>query len=210
MRPSRHGMKIGRALPACIIAAGWCGAASAGIAGVGADYFGAGTTVITFEELALDTPLPFTIGIADFSGSGGLITTFGEGDPAAPPAPSGGQFLYTGSDGMDDWIEVVLGAPQEAVGAYFNLGGGGTESAVVVLEVYSGDTLLGILETSPDENFGGFVGASAGRAIIDRVIFRDIDDSLPVSFRIDDFQFVPAPGGMLVIGLAALRRRRRL
>jgi len=183
--------------------------ASAGIVEVDPTYFGGSATVITFSEVAEGTEIPFSIGIADFSGSGGLTYSYGPADPYAPPAPSDSPFLYSGSVGMDDWIEVVLGAPQEAVGAYFNTAGSKFFGGVLQLELYSGDTLLGIVDATYDENWGGFIGASAGETIIDRVIFRDIDETIGISFRIDDFQFVPAPGGVLVLACAALARRRR-
>jgi len=183
--------------------------AVAGVTEVGAGYFGASATVITFSELAEGTLIPFSIGLADFSGSGGIIYSFAPGDPFAPPSPSDSPFLYSGSDGVEDWIEVLLGAPQEAVGAYFNSAGSSSGDGVLQLELYSGETLLGMLATTPNATQGGFVGASAGEAVIDRVIFRDIDDTLPVSFRIDDFQFVPTPGAAPLMLLAALGRRRR-
>jgi len=186
------------------------GMAHAGFTSVDSSYFGAGTTVITFSEVPEFTAIPFTIGIADFIGLAGIVTDDDAGGASAPPAPSGGAYLYSGSVGNDDMIEILLGTPQEAVGAYFSILGGGGLLGMLQIELYSGDTLLGSLLASFDAGTsGGFLGASAGSAIIDRVIFRDIDDSIGISFRLDDVQFIPAGGPLALLPFAALARRRR-
>ncbi|MBL8990849.1 MAG: hypothetical protein JNJ48_04630 [Phycisphaerae bacterium] len=170
-----------------------------------------GVSVVTFGEVPVGTTTPFTIAGATFGGLGALVT-----DPlgglADPPSISGGPLLYSMSVGNDDAIEVNFARAQRMVGAYFNILGDPTLSGQIVLEFYNGDSLLGVLPAVPiPGTFGGFIGGDAGAAVITRVIFRDTDTSAPVSFRIDDLMFVPAPGaaGVLVLlGAAAFRRRR--
>jgi hypothetical protein len=196
---------------AFVIAAIVIGApASAGVTAIGPGDFGSDSTIITFDELAVGTSIPFTIGIAEFAGLFGSISDVPLGD-AIPPAPSGAPYLSTGTLDDEDVIEVLLGSPQESVGAYFDIAGAGLLVGNVQLEFYSGATLLGTLAAVPDAGTtGGFVGGSAGSAIIDRVIFRDIDPAFGVSFRIDDFTFaVPAPATVLPMLLAGFAVRRR-
>ncbi len=184
--------------------------AHAAISPVGAAFFGAGSTTITFGEVPVNTPIPMTIGIASFTGTGGLTFSGGSG---APPAPSGDPYLFSGSSGNSDVIEVAFASPQSAAGAYFNTLGGGSLAGTLVLEFYNGASLLGSVDavTSITSGFGGFVGGESDSANITRIIFRDIDDTNAVSFRIDDLVFIPAPGAgaLAALGLLAASRRRR-
>ena len=188
------------------------GPVSAGITPVGAGSFSGSATVITFDEVAVGTSIPFTIGLADFVGLSGIVdnTSMPVGF-GLPPAPSGVPYLYSGSVGDQDVIEIEFGAAMESVGAYFDVTDSVTSGGTLQMEFYSGATLLGIVAAVPDAGtFGGFVGGSAGSAVIDRVIFRDIDFSLPVSFRLDDLMFqVPGPGALVLFAIAAMVGGRR-
>lgn len=184
--------------------------AHAAIVPIAAGDFDASATVVTFDEVAVGTTIPFSVGIADFDGLGGLVSDDDLGS-AMPPSPSGRPYLYSGSVGVDDTIEVAFGAGQTAVGAYFDLAGSGSTVGVMQVEFYNGATLLGTLNAVPSVGTGGFVGGATDSDLITRVVFRDIDTTLPISFRLDDVTFVPAPGAaaaLLVMGLCTARRRR--
>ena len=212
----RTTIHLDRAIVMGILAGGFCATAaapvSAGITPVGAGSFSGSATVITFDEVAVGTTIPFTIGLADFVGLSGFVhdapmpVGFG-----LPPAPSGLPYLYTGSVGDQDVIEIEFGAAMESVGAYFDVTDSVTSGGTLQMEFYNGATLLGIVAAIPDAGtFGGFVGGSAGSAVIDRIIFRDIDFSLPVSFRLDDVMFqVPGPGALALFVVAAMVGGRR-
>ncbi len=184
-------------------------ACSAGIVAVGAGSFGPGSTTVTFDEVAVGTTIPFSVGMASFVGLSGVTSNVDLG-LGMTPAPSGSPYLYSGSVGNDDVIEVKFGVAQRSVGAYFNTFGDLLLSGALQLEFYDGDTLLGILAGIPDPGtLGGFVGGQADSAMITRVIFRDTDPDNPVSFRLDDLMFVPAPGCLgLLLPCLCLRRRR--
>jgi len=136
-----------------------------------------------------------------------------DGPFSVPPGSPGAPYLQSSSVGNDDVIEVVFGAAQASVGAYFDTASSLFEGGLLQMEFYAGDTLLGTLSAVPNEgSFGGWVGGTAVEAIITRVIFREIDSDLPISFRIDDLMFaVPGPHafGCLVAGCAMFGGRRR-
>ena len=137
-------------------------ASTAVIVPAGPGRFGPGSTKITFNERPVGTTIPFAIGAANFVGLSGSISNLAGG---LPPAPSGSAYLYTGTSNNQDVVEVLLGAPQESVGAYFNVEGAPPFFGVLQVEFYSGSSLLGILPATPEPGtFGGFAGGSAGHA----------------------------------------------
>ncbi|MFO0962037.1 MAG: hypothetical protein U0625_03930 [Phycisphaerales bacterium] len=186
--------------------------ASAGITAIGPADFSGAANVVTFDEVAVGTSIPFTVGLAQFGGLGGTTSDFGAF--GAPPAPSGVPYLQSNSVENDDVVEVVFGAAQSSVGAYFDTASNLFEGGSLRMEFYAGDTLLGILAAVPvGDTFGGWVGGTAGEAVITRVIFREMDADTPISFRIDDLTFeIPGPhvlGCLAVGGLCRGARRRR-
>ena len=163
-------------------------------------------------------PRKFTVtSLANASGSVPRVvpgTTSDFGAFGAPPAPSGVPYLQSNSVENDDVVEVVFGAAQSSVGAYFDTASNLFEGGSLRMEFYAGDTLLGILAAVPvGDTFGGWVGGTAGEAVITRVIFREMDADTPISFRIDDLTFeIPGPhvlGCLAVGGLCRGARRRR-
>jgi hypothetical protein len=208
MRPSIVGLIAAAAIAPTL--------AKADIVPAGPSHFGPGSNTITFNELPVGVTIPFSIGMASFTGLSGSISNLPQPPSASPPAPSGGPYLYTETSDNQDIVEVLFGAPQESVGAYFNVEGSTPFFGVLQVEFYSGSSLLGILPATPEPGeFGGFAGGSAGAAVIDRVIFRDIDPTLPVSFRLDDVTFaVPEPASLCLFASSfvvtcVVRRRNR-
>lgn len=185
------------------------GVAHGAISPVTAAFFGGDATIVTFSEVSLGTTIPFSVGSASFGGLGGL--TAGDLGTSAPPAPSGDPFLYTGSVGNDDTVEVTFGSPQQAVGAYFNLASDLFSGGALTLEFYNGAALLGTVDavTNASVFFGGFVGGSSDAQNITRVVFRETFFETPINFRLDDVTFVPSPCAAALLAGGLLTRRRR-
>ena len=182
-------------------------AASASITSIDDTFFGVEATVITFDEVPVGTSGPFDIGAASFGST--VITQDSLG--AEPPAPSGVPYAFSTSVGVDDIIEVSFAYGLTAVGAYFDLTGGGRTVGAMTLEFYNADTLLGTVDAIPTTGNGGFVGGQTDGTLITRIVFRDTDPTSGISFRIDDLTFIPTPAAATLLALATpltLRRRR--
>ncbi|HZW10702.1 MAG TPA: hypothetical protein VFF69_12430 [Phycisphaerales bacterium] len=197
-------MCISRLAQSCVLL-GVSSALYADVTPITPDYFSTGAEVITFSEVPLRTEVPFQIGSARFGGLRGFVTDAPDG---LPPSDSGAPYLYTRSVGNDDTIEISFDSPKTAAGAYFNLEGA-RQNAVVDLEFYRGDDLVGTL---PAIGFEGFLGGHADGASFDRIVFRDVDYANSISFRIDDLMLVPSPGTaaplcLALLGAATHRRR---
>jgi len=192
---------------------GWAATSLAGadIVAIAPGDFSDSPTVVTFDEVALGATIPFSVGLAQFGGLGGFTSDLGPF--GAPPSPSGPPYLQSSSVGNDDTIEVVFGAAQASVGAYFDTASDLFTGGSLRMEFYAGDMLLGSLDAMPEPGtFGGWVGGTAGAAIITRVVFRETDPDAAISFRIDDLTFaVPGPASIacLAVGAVILLRRRR-
>jgi len=189
----------------CVMTGGIPKMAAGVVQNVDPSFFGLGSTAITFSEVPVGTQIPFSIDGANFIGLSGSIRNDVLIPPAYPPSPSGPPYLETATFNGQDIINVQFTMPQSAAGAYFDVQGNPPLFGIVVVDFYSGPTLLGTLAATPNPGtFGGFVGGNVGSTILTRVDFRDIDPAFGVSFRIDDLLFVPEPTSSCLFLLATL------